>query len=312
MRSDRLRAPSRRLLSGLAAASLILACGAPADPGGADQPAPVVAAAAPHPSALFSKSKGLQAELRNDATTIQKRAEPEGLGTPNSVLFSGGMVRIYDAKGQLRVKLLDPDDSFSELSRDPGLNPSESRPGVHPLITVPIGGLSDWVSKRARAARLAAKQRTPILLELANRVSGMEASLASLHDQLVDGWIDASRSATERRRTLFTTWDECEGGEQTQATVVRDVLEIEDPSVALAAYRKFAGDRARRTIERFIREQLPEGSKEGFTKEELQALNAARHSARPFDPYAPEEPLQLPAATADKAPEGPALPPSLR
>jgi hypothetical protein len=78
--------------------------------------------------------------------------------------------------------------------------------------------------------------------------------------QLAAVWRRSALSETARRRLLFLLWDEC----------------AEDDD---------AGARARATIEAWIRAQLPHGSVSAFDDAELSALNRARTSHAPFQPY---------------------------
>jgi hypothetical protein len=91
----------------------------------------------------------------------------------------------------------------------------------------------------------------------------LESSLAGLPDHLEQIWGDAAHSASERRRVLFAMWKEAAGSDE-----------------ELGA----AGKKARATIERFIRERLPDGSTDAFTEDELRRFNA-RTGALKFEPY---------------------------
>ncbi len=86
------------------------------------------------------------------------------------------------------------------------------------------------------------------------------AALARLPKRLRAIWSDPSRSAHARRTAIFALWDDCADDE--------------------------VGARARHIVERFIRTNLPSGSADAYTAEELRALNARRASPVPFTPYA--------------------------
>ena len=73
-------------------------------------------------------------------------------------------------------------------------------------------------------------------------------------------------TATERRRLLFTLWDEC--AETGSAEVLATARAV------------------RATIVAFIRRRLPRGSRAAYPDAELEALNARRTSRQRFDPYA--------------------------
>jgi hypothetical protein len=108
----------------------------------------------------------------------------------------------------------------------------------------------------------------------------VDRRLKSLYRELLAQWQDDGESEAERRKALFQRWDECEEG-----------LPLALPGFAGAAtselddLRRSAGDQARETIESFIRRQLPAGSPQAYTDEELRRLNASRHSRARFAPY---------------------------
>jgi hypothetical protein len=90
-------------------------------------------------------------------------------------------------------------------------------------------------------------------------------SLDRLPRHLAAVWRDRRWSAAERRRILFALWDEA--------------AEPDDRELAAA------GHNARRAIERFVRRELPPGSADAFTVEELALLNARRGGGEQFRPY---------------------------
>ncbi len=239
----------------------------------------------PHPSAVPFKPTP-----RPDGALSASAAKGVTAGTSaDSVIFKRGLVEFYDGEGQLRVKLLDPDAQFAFIE-DPTLNAGEQRPGGAPQIVVPIGGLNDWLTNKAKRARASDQTQTDVLLSLSERVKVMEAGLGELRGELTDIWIQTSIAEEERRRMLFARWDECEGGAvQTDPTRAKappaEVLEIRDPGVALTMYRAHAGDRARYGVESFVREKLPKDGPQAYSESELAALNKTRKSARPFAPY---------------------------
>lgn len=108
----------------------------------------------------------------------------------------------------------------------------------------------------------------------------IDRRLKSLYRELLDQWQDQGRTQAERRRALFQRWDECEEG-----------LPVSLPGFGTAStselddLRRTAGAQARETIERFIRRQLPAGSPQAYTADELRSLNASRRSQGRFEPY---------------------------
>jgi len=108
----------------------------------------------------------------------------------------------------------------------------------------------------------------------------IDRRLQSLYRELLDDWGDESTSEPERRAALFRRWDECEEGLPVAMPGFADAHSSE-----LDDMRRSAGAQARETIERFIRRQLPAGSPQAYTSEELRTLNASRHSQARFAPY---------------------------
>lgn len=82
--------------------------------------------------------------------------------------------------------------------------------------------------------------------------------LPRVRAQLTRLW-EGRGSAPARRRALFAFWDELADDEM--------------------------GEAARELVVDFVREQLPAGSAEAFSPEELRRLNGARASRAPFAPY---------------------------
>ncbi len=94
------------------------------------------------------------------------------------------------------------------------------------------------------------------------RQQEIDNSLAGLPSHLEAIWAERSRSARERRRSLFMLWKEAAATEDERAK---------------------AGADAQAIIEKWIRARLPEGSEDAFTVEELDNYN--RSSRVRFAPY---------------------------
>ena len=95
------------------------------------------------------------------------------------------------------------------------------------------------------------------------RKDRLENSLAYLPQHLSELWGDSSRSARERRGAIYYLWRDAAGS---------------DDEVGQA------GRKARATIEAFIRAQIPEGSADAYTEDELRRFNS-RASGIKFEPY---------------------------
>ncbi|HZS40132.1 MAG TPA: hypothetical protein VFF06_25050 [Polyangia bacterium] len=94
------------------------------------------------------------------------------------------------------------------------------------------------------------------------RAEEMASSLSQLPTHLLAIWADRGRSAHERRELLFRIW--------------REAATTEDD-------RSAGGAEARKIIEGFIRDRLPQGSPDGYTDDELEGYNRTGHVR--FDPY---------------------------
>lgn len=108
----------------------------------------------------------------------------------------------------------------------------------------------------------------------------IDRRLKGLYRDLLDLWGKSGKSAAERRAMLFERWDECEEGISVGLPGFDSGASSELDDV-----RSAAGQKARETIERFVRRQLPAGSPDAFTAEELRRFNAKRHSQARFAPY---------------------------
>lgn len=88
-----------------------------------------------------------------------------------------------------------------------------------------------------------------------------ESALANLGQQLHDLW-NSGKRADARRRDLYELWAECS----------------DDKTDTL-------GRKGRHAIEDFIKTNLPAGSADEFTSEELERIASGRAGLPPFDPY---------------------------
>jgi hypothetical protein len=99
----------------------------------------------------------------------------------------------------------------------------------------------------------------------ADRAQRLQRALGALPRELAALWTRPDLGVAERRALLFALWD--------------DLVETGDEPEARAA----AG--ARTLLLDFVRRELPAGSAQAFTPEELARLNAARRSQTAFAPY---------------------------
>ena len=109
------------------------------------------------------------------------------------------------------------------------------------------------------------------------------ARLRALPQELRRLWDDERLSLAERRAKIFSRWDDCDDA---MTVAVGGPASVE----GLAAARTDAATRARRAIERFVREHAPRGSAVAYGDDELRSLNATRRSQEAFAPYRTEGP----------------------
>lgn len=237
---------------------------------------------------------------RNDERPTRTARDPvadAALGDAKVVVLRDGTVEIYDRNGTLRAQVIDPQARFVDTLQPIAGTREWTTP--HPDLTVPLAGLSDWLTRRGneRRARAALEaegltESQRMMVAIADAAESTERALATLDGELAALWADTSRPASERRRLLFQRWDESEegpkagdAGDASDAGDAGDVVRIEGAAVAPDAIRAQAGVRGREAIEAFVRARLPAGSGDAYATEELAALNRGRKSRRPFAPY---------------------------
>lgn len=147
----------------------------------------------------------------------------------------------------------------------------DDRPGVQ-LAPIPIAGSFDLTNAIegglmgrelfATEKRGFLEQTEALRAELTERARERARQLgrSSLERELTRIARDATRPLAARHADIFALWDDCAADEH--------------------------GTAAQALIERFVRREMPEGSAHAFTREELEALNGERVSARRFEPYA--------------------------
>lgn len=113
-------------------------------------------------------------------------------------------------------------------------------------------------TRDARAAMAIAEERQRLTLA----VGDMPARLLAI-------WNDPSLGIERRRELIFLMWDECaESGSSARMQASRAV---------------------RATIEAFVRQHAPSGSRSAYSLSELDRLNRRRRAQTPFAPYAPRD-----------------------
>jgi hypothetical protein len=102
-------------------------------------------------------------------------------------------------------------------------------------------------------------------MALRDRTDRLHDAVRRMPAYLDDVWGHTAWSAAERRAALYALWAEV--AEDGAAEVVT------------------TGRMVRATIVTFVRRRLPEGSPDGFTRAEIDALNARRSCTAVFEPY---------------------------
>jgi len=182
--------------------------------------------------------------------------------------------------------------------------------GIGAVGGIGITGPTEWLlalqgQERDAAAKTAFLNQTRelrIQLAVEFTLRLLDTRLGELNQELLGLTADASRDLATRRALLFQRWDECD--ERLDQGLPADP-ELPGEAVSMIdEARLAAADRARRTIEAFIRRQLPRGSARAFTAAELADFNRRRVSVETFDPYTPRpaRPAAPPASPAPGAP----------
>lgn len=205
-------------------------------------------------------------------------ASPQRDGPPRSLAEAGfrkrrsGKMVYRDAQSGFVATLL-PD---GRLKFRETVTPS-SMPGMAEALRA-ASGQELFIQQKKRLLEQTFELRLQMAVNFAS--DKIDRRLASLYRELLEQWSRTSKSEAERRVALFERWDECEEG---LAVTLRGFEGV--TSSELDQKRRAAGQAARETIERFIRRQLPPGSPQAYTPEELRRLNARRHSQARFAPY---------------------------
>ncbi len=134
----------------------------------------------------------------------------------------------------------------------------------------------------------------------------LDMRLGQLGHELMGLWSDDSRTLVTRRAIVFQRWDECDErlveGLPTGADLPAEAISAIDDA------RLAAADRARRTIEGFVRRQMPRGTPRGYAPAELAELNRRRVSAETFAPYETRRVRATPSPVPTDMSSGAALP----
>jgi hypothetical protein len=190
-----------------------------------------------------------------------------------------------------RLVYRDPKGKFKAIVQKDGRVEFRNMPVAFEPSTLKVGmpGMSEAIraaqgndlyqSEKRRLLEETFELRLSLALGFAR--GRMEAQLDRLYRDLLDIWHTPSSPALARRRLLFERWDECEES-------LGRTLRIDDEfgtDAQLDALRSEAGQDARKRIEAFIRRHLPRAGGDGYSAQELEALNRGRTSRARFEPY---------------------------
>ena len=191
-----------------------------------------------------------------------------------------------------RVRFADrwrrPDPSNAQHGKCCGKAPEGVLVAINPFAGVPMRGPLEWLTMAvgndlatgAKMSLLKETRRFRTQLAIAWTREQVAKRLRELPAELLALWSDANIPDTRKREILFQRWDECED----RLGVPMDGLPP-DAVPEVDEMRRRAADRARATIEEFIRRHAPTTGDRGFDDGELARYNRRRTSVRAFTPY---------------------------
>jgi hypothetical protein len=151
-----------------------------------------------------------------------------------------------------------------------------------------VTGPAEWVmalqgidrDARAKAELLARTREVRIAMAIQFNRELLATRFAALGGELEAIWAEQASPIAARRELLFERWDECDESFAVDAGEVPEeaLSEIDRTRIEIA-------EKARRTIEAFIRASMPKGTAKAYSDRELRELNARRRSRQPFAPY---------------------------
>ena len=296
---------------------LALAAALAASPAGARAPAPTDARA--DSPAAKPKPEGPAPEVpppisTTEPTAVPKIPSPRSMPPPTGPSGPGsgdrlgelGLTRqqdgtaVYVDPGRRFTAALNPDgtvrfgdrwgrDQYGRRMRGSGW--SLRQIGIN---GIGIGGPAEWLlglqdrmggpERHAAAKRefLAKTAEVRTAMAVAWTMELLQYRLKTLEQELFDLWNAPGQAPAARRELLFQRWDECAEA----YAAVRPAGEITpEAESAIDQARVETAEKARRTIEAFVRRQLPRGSASAYTRAELADMNRRRRSVQPFAPY---------------------------
>lgn len=166
--------------------------------------------------------------------------------------------------------------------------PAEGFAAVNPLAGMPMRGPIEWLmaiqgadpNAIAKNALLEQTFELRVQMAVAHNLELLDRRLRELQPELLAIWSDEKLSLPRKRELLFERWDECDERFTVQPGDVpaKAISEIDRVRVETA-------ERARDTIEAFVRRHAKKGTAKGYKEHELRAFNKRRVSKAEFQPY---------------------------
>jgi hypothetical protein len=179
-----------------------------------------------------------------------------------ATILPDGRVRFDDKRVAVSLGMLQPlgagDSVRSGAPEPPGLamTPEDTVLAQPSSVVVKVAGRA-WDAERSWFLRETASMRAELAdAARARELAGVEHALRKQLDRI---WCATSVPPQDRRREMFSLWDNTSGDEE--------------------------GARGRRAIEQYMRENLPRGSALAFPVAQLAELNSNRAQREAFDPY---------------------------
>ena len=233
-------------------------------------------------------SPGSPIQQRTEAAVRQSAASsPRTDGAPRSLGEAGfkrrrdGRMVYRDPRGKFKA-YLHPDGRVEFKNMPVAINKSTLMPAMPGMSEAVRAAQGNELYRNEKKQLLDETFELRLSLAVGAARRHIDAQLDRLYRDLLDIWHDDESPAPTRRRLLFERWDECEEAFSGRAKLNPEFGD--DGQARLDVIRAEAGKDARKRIEEFIRRHLPRGE-DGYSRDELEALNRRRKSRTRFDPY---------------------------
>jgi hypothetical protein len=186
-----------------------------------------------------------------------------------------------------------PDSRDSQNGRCCALPPPATSIAGGWAMNGPTEWMYRWLGEDISARKKAELLRVTLDVRVGLAVEHMQGLIDDALAQLIAD-LDAVRhdptlDAGQKRQRVFEIWDDCD-----ERLPVAGAAVPAEAESALDEARLDAAWRARRTIEKWIRLHMPEGTSRGYTAKQLARLDTERLSHEPFDPYTEQPSVRAP------------------